>query len=242
MTVQISRQVEVSDASSIPLIDLDGLYGPRHSEIIQQIGLACQHDGFFQVKNHGVSEEMINIMLNIARRFFKLPESERLKSYSDDPSKTTRLSTSFNVKTEKVASWRDFLRIHCYPDERYVHEWPTNPPSFRYSAMIGTRVLLHRAVVNCNKERISIPTFYCPSPDALIGPAKELIDHNHPAAYTDFTYAEYHEKFWKRGVYIYMHLIINVDNKSVGDRIDSNPFVIPENLKARHIILKKNSD
>ncbi|XP_031258081.1 protein DMR6-LIKE OXYGENASE 2-like [Pistacia vera] len=342
-------QVEVSDASSIPLIDLDGLYGPRHSEIIQQIGLACQHDGFFQVKNHGVSEEMINIMLNIARRFFKLPESERLKSYSDDPSKTTRLSTSFNVKTEKVANWRDFLRLHCYPLENYVHEWPTNPPSFRedvaeYCTSIrglvlrlleaiseslglqrdyidkslgkhaqhmalnyyppcpqpeltyglpghtdpnlitillqddvpGLQVLrndkwvavnpipntfiinigdqmqvlsndryqsvLHRAVVNCDKERISIPTFYCPSPDALIGPAKELIDHNHPAAYRDFTYAEYYEKFWKRGVYIYMHLIINIDNKSVGDTIDSNPFVIPENLKARHIILKKNSD
>ncbi|XP_031258090.1 gibberellin 20 oxidase 3-like [Pistacia vera] len=60
--------------------------------------------------------------------------------------------------------------------------------------------VLHRAVVSCDKERISIPTFYCPSPDALIGPAKELIDHNHPAAYTDFTYAEYYEKFWKRGL------------------------------------------
>ncbi|KAJ0110629.1 hypothetical protein Patl1_03595 [Pistacia atlantica] len=41
-------QVEVSDASSNPLIDLDG---PRNSEIIQQIGLACQHDGFFQPPN-----------------------------------------------------------------------------------------------------------------------------------------------------------------------------------------------
>ncbi|KAJ0048181.1 hypothetical protein Pint_14781 [Pistacia integerrima] len=125
---------------------------------------------------------MINTMLNIARRFFKLPKSERLKSYSDDPSKTTRLSTSFNVKTEKVANWRDFLRIHCYPHERYVHEWPTKPPSFRedvaeYCTSIRGLVLsndryksvLHRAVVNCNKERISIPTFYCPSPDALIG-------------------------------------------------------------------------
>lgn len=42
-------QVEVSDASAIPLIDLEGLHGPRRSEIIQQIALACQHYGFFQV-------------------------------------------------------------------------------------------------------------------------------------------------------------------------------------------------
>lgn len=60
--------------------------------------------------------------------------------------------------------------------------------------------MLHRAVVNCNKERISIPTFYCPSPDALIGPAKELINHDQPAMYRNFTYAEFYEKFWDRGL------------------------------------------
>ncbi|KAI3694920.1 hypothetical protein L1987_77904 [Smallanthus sonchifolius] len=70
-------------------------------------------------------------MMQIAREFFNLPEEERLKSYSDDPSKTTRLSTSFNIRTEKVANWRDFLRLHCYPLEDYVHEWPTNPAYFR---------------------------------------------------------------------------------------------------------------
>lgn len=300
-------QVEVSDASSIPLIDLEGLHGPRHSEIIQQIALACQHHGFFQVKNHGVPEAMINNMLNIARAFFKLPESERLKSYSDDPSKPTRLSTSFNVRTEKVANWRDFLRLHCYPLQDYIHDWPTNPPSFRedvagYCTSVrglvlrlleaiseslglqkdyiekklskhgqhmalnyyppcpqpeltyglpghtdpnlitillqddvpGLQVLrngkwvavnpipntfiinigdqmqvlsndryksvIHRAVVNCDKERISIPTFYCPSPDALIFPARELIGNGDPPVYREFTYGEYYEKFWKKGL------------------------------------------
>ena len=84
-----------------------------------------------QVKNHGIPEEMISNVLDIARQFFKLPESERLKNYSDDPTKTTRLSTSFNIKTEQFSSWRDFLRFHCHPLEDYVHEWPSNPPSFR---------------------------------------------------------------------------------------------------------------
>ncbi|XP_065858439.1 probable 2-oxoglutarate-dependent dioxygenase SLC1 isoform X2 [Euphorbia lathyris] len=83
-----------------------------------------------QVKNHGMSEEMINSIMNTARDFFNLPESERLKSYSDDPTKTTRLSTSFNVKAEKVTNWRDFLRLHCYPLEDYIHEWHSNPPQF----------------------------------------------------------------------------------------------------------------
>jgi isopenicillin N synthase-like dioxygenase len=60
--------------------------------------------------------------------------------------------------------------------------------------------VLHRAVVNSDKDRISIPTFYCPSPDAVIGPPKELVDDEHPAVYRDFTYGEYYEKFWNKGL------------------------------------------
>ncbi|KAK3228210.1 hypothetical protein Dsin_008072 [Dipteronia sinensis] len=299
--------VLISSEASIPLIDLHQLSGPGRSHVIKQIGIACQHDGFFQVKNHGIPEEIINNIISIAREFFKLPESERLKNYSDDPSKTTRLSTSFNVKTEKVANWRDFLRLHCYPLQDYIQEWPSNPSSFKehvaeYCTSVrglilrlleaiseslglqrdyidknmnkhgqhmslnyyppcpepeltyglpghtdpnlitlllqddvpGLQVLrngkwvavnpipntfivnigdqmqvlsndkyksvLHRAVVNSDKERISIPTFYCPSPDSVIGPAMELVDQHHPAVYRNFTYGEYYEKFWNKGL------------------------------------------
>ncbi|CAK9170329.1 unnamed protein product [Ilex paraguariensis] len=300
------NDVEISDGS-IPLIDLQGLHGPHRVDVIKQIGLACQQDGFFQVKNHGISESLVNNMLRIAGEFFRLPESERLKIYSDDPLKTTRLSTSFNIRTEKVSNWRDFLRLHCYPLEDFVNEWPTSPPSFKKDAaeycsnaralalrlleaiseslglernyinkqlgrhgqhmainyyppcpepdltyglpghtdvnlitillqdnVPGLQVLrngkwmaidpipntfivnigdqmqvlsnnryksvIHRAVVNCNRQRISIPTFYCPSPEAVIGPAPLLVDNDHPAVYRNFTYQEYFEKFWNRGL------------------------------------------
>ncbi|KAL3742808.1 hypothetical protein ACJRO7_018162 [Eucalyptus globulus] len=296
-------EVEASDASSIPLVDLQGLSGPNRDDIIRQIGRACQQDGFFQIKNHGIPEEKVQAIMNIAREFFQLPESERLKNYSDDPTKSTRLSTSFNLKTEKVSNWRDFSSLHCYPLEEYMHEWPTNPPSFRkevgeYCTRVrelvfklleaiseslglereyisqnlgkhgqhmamnyyppcpqpeltyglpghtdpklitillqddvpGLQVLrngkwvavnpipntfivnigdqmqvisndkyksvLHRAVVNCNTDRISIPTFYCPSPEDLIRPAQGLIDHEHPAVYRSFTWEEYYQKFY----------------------------------------------
>ncbi|KAK6948029.1 Isopenicillin N synthase-like, Fe(2+) 2OG dioxygenase domain [Dillenia turbinata] len=295
-------------ASSIPLIDLQGLDGPHHSSLVQHIGEACKSDGFFLVKNHGIPENVVNNMLRVAREFFRLPESERLKDYSDDPSKAIRLSTSFNIKTEKVANWRDFLRLHCYPLEDYVNEWPAFPPDFRkevaeyctrvrrlalrlleaiseslgldsgyinksvgehgqhmalnyyppcpepdltyglpghtdhnlitillqddvpglqilrngqwtainpipntFIVNIGDQMqvlsndryksVIHRAVVNCSKERISIPTFYCPAPQSLIAPAPELVDHPHkPALYTKFTYNEYYREFWNRGL------------------------------------------
>ncbi|MED6112427.1 Protein DMR6-LIKE OXYGENASE 1, partial [Stylosanthes scabra] len=124
---------------SIPIIDLQGLdedededaSNNNRSQIIHNIGQACKDYGFFQIVNHGVPEDVVEKMVKVSKGFFDLPESERMKNYSDDPSKTTRLSTSFNVKTEKVANWRDFLRLHCHPLEDYIQEWPTNPPSFR---------------------------------------------------------------------------------------------------------------
>ncbi|GKA40552.1 DMR6-like oxygenase 2-like protein [Tanacetum coccineum] len=297
----------VSSHETIPIIDLHDLNGPKRFHVIDQIRDACRDYGFFQVKNHSVPESTIANMMQIAKDFFSLPEEERLKSYSDNPSKTTRLSTSFNIRTEKVANWRDFLRLHCYPLEDYVHEWPTNPSMFRahvkeyctsvrglalelveaiseslgldkdyiakqlgkhgqhmalnyyppcpqpdltyglpghtdlnlitillqddvpglqvlkdgkwvavdpvpntFIINIGDQIqvlsndkyksILHRAVVNCDKERISIPTFYCPSRDAVISPAPELVNDDQPAVYRPFTYGEYYDKFWNRGL------------------------------------------
>lgn len=84
-----------------------------------------------KVTNHGVPEGVIEKIMKVTREFFGLPESEKLKSYSTDPFKASRLSTSFNVNSEKVSNWRDFLRLHCHPIEDYIKEWPSNPPSFR---------------------------------------------------------------------------------------------------------------
>ncbi|KAK4771471.1 hypothetical protein SAY87_032003 [Trapa incisa] len=291
------QEVVTLDAA-IPVIDLQGLHGDNHSQVIQQIGQACEEYGFFQIKNHGVAEELVGRMMGVAREFFKLPEEERLKNYSDDPKRTTRLSTSFNVRTEKVSNWRDFLRLHCHPLEQYLPEeevaefctsvralvlkllegiseslglergsiaaslgqhgqhmalnyyppcpqpeltyglpghtdpnlitillqdevpglqvlkdgkWvAVNPIPNTFIVNIGDQIqvisndkyksILHRAVVNCEKERISVPTFYCPSPDAVIGPAKELIDDDNPAVYRNFTYQEYYDRFWDRGL------------------------------------------
>jgi len=66
----------------------------------------------FMVKNPGITQPVIEALLQVSREFFWLPESQRMIYYSDDPMKMTRLSTSFNVKNEKVSSWRDYVRLH----------------------------------------------------------------------------------------------------------------------------------
>ena len=106
------------------------------------------------MRNHGIPEPVVEGMLRVAREFFHLPESERLKCYSDDPAKATRLSTSFNVRTEKVSNWRDVLRLQCYPlDSSTVGQWPFNPPDFRQ--VVGTYSTEARALALRLLEAIS---------------------------------------------------------------------------------------
>ncbi|KAG7980501.1 hypothetical protein I3843_05G185500 [Carya illinoinensis] len=117
--IERPRLSEISDCEDLPIIDLGIADRSKISD-------ACKSYGFFQVINHGVSPEAVKEMLDVAIEFFSLPVEEKLKLYSDDPSKTVRLSTSFNVKKEKV-----LLRLHCYPLDKYVPEWPSNPPTFK---------------------------------------------------------------------------------------------------------------
>ncbi|KAJ8626228.1 hypothetical protein MRB53_019535 [Persea americana] len=60
--------------------------------------------------------------------------------------------------------------------------------------------VLHRAIVNSSKERISVGSFLCPANDAVIAPAKELTSEESPAIYRNFTYDEFCKKFWSRSV------------------------------------------
>ncbi|GKB80986.1 protein downy mildew resistance 6 [Tanacetum coccineum] len=172
---------QVLDCDDVPVIDIG--CGDRRL-ISKQIGDACRHYGFFQVINHGVPDEIVKKMQQVGRDFFELPVEEKMKLYSEDPSKTMRLSTSFNVQKEQVINhgvpdeivkkmqqvgrdffelpveekmklysedpsktmrlstsfnvqkeqvhnWRDYLRLHCYPLDNYSPEWPSNPAYFK---------------------------------------------------------------------------------------------------------------
>nr|GEY57588.1 RNA-directed DNA polymerase, eukaryota, reverse transcriptase zinc-binding domain protein [Tanacetum cinerariifolium] len=84
--------------------------------------------------------------------------------------KLNALPTRFNLSTRK--------------NEVVEDDDDTEEKTTRKSRKLGKRYkilsndkynsILHRAVVNCDRERISMPTFYCPSHDAIISPTPEL--------------------------------------------------------------------
>ena len=79
-----------SAGPSIPIIDIGPFLeqtGSSHSSRRQQqqqqtaaaMGVACEHVGFFYVKNHGVDAELLQGVQHMARRFFAENTAEKFK-------------------------------------------------------------------------------------------------------------------------------------------------------------------
>jgi isopenicillin N synthase-like dioxygenase len=64
--------------TTIPIIDfasfLSGNKNTQH-KVVQEIYLACQEVGFFYLKNHGISQELVDRLLSQSQSFFSLPET-----------------------------------------------------------------------------------------------------------------------------------------------------------------------
>jgi isopenicillin N synthase-like dioxygenase len=67
-------------ATSIPLLDLSRLdaSGPERSDFLVQLRTAAREVGFFYLTGHGVDPDLLADVLEYSRRFFALPQSEKL--------------------------------------------------------------------------------------------------------------------------------------------------------------------
>ena len=67
--------------TEIPIIDVSGLFAAAAAPRLacgREIGRACRDVGFFYVVNHGVAQQSIDEVFAVARRFFALPEAEKM--------------------------------------------------------------------------------------------------------------------------------------------------------------------
>ena len=65
----------------IPLIDLQPQFEnhAKETEIVKQIGEACENNGFFAVRGHGISEKVIEHCWQVSHDFFALAAEEKQK-------------------------------------------------------------------------------------------------------------------------------------------------------------------
>ncbi|KAH9326269.1 hypothetical protein KI387_006447, partial [Taxus chinensis] len=114
--VKISESVK---AQQIPTVDLNGLEGDRHTEILQKIANACETWGFFQFRG------LLWKMMAAAGRFNEEAIEEKMKYYSRDPSRFINYAPGFNMNKSQKVEWKDSIRILYAPHSLDPSEWPS---------------------------------------------------------------------------------------------------------------------
>ncbi|KAF2291804.1 hypothetical protein GH714_035679 [Hevea brasiliensis] len=172
---------------------------PRH--ISNHQNEAASKWGFFQIINHGIPQEILDHLQDAAHGFFGLPNEERKKFWKGkSPTDTAFLATSFTPLKEKVLEWKDYLSFRYIPgDEKSQTLWPSvcKDPVLDYMKRVEMVIkkllellltklnimsndqyksIEHRVVANGSKNRVSVPIFVNPGPDALIGPLPEVLE------------------------------------------------------------------
>ncbi|XP_019187765.1 PREDICTED: protein DMR6-LIKE OXYGENASE 2-like [Ipomoea nil] len=143
----------------LPIIDFAQLQaGPNRLQALQSLAYACENYGFFQLVNHGITEEVMSSMRDVARRFFELPMTEREKYMSSDMSTPVRYGTSFNQTKDGVFCWRDFLKLVCHPLSDLLPLCPSSPLDFRKRAIpyVKETKLLFAKVVEAILESLGV--------------------------------------------------------------------------------------
>ncbi|KAL9251114.1 2-oxoglutarate-dependent dioxygenase 19-like protein [Drosera capensis] len=90
----------------IPVIDLSLLTSgtpDQRTKLVRELGKACEEWGFFMVVNHGVTEDLLEALIENCVEFFGLPLDEKLKYTSDCFLNPIHFATSYDVLKEEFS-------------------------------------------------------------------------------------------------------------------------------------------
>ncbi|KAL3648792.1 hypothetical protein CASFOL_005195 [Castilleja foliolosa] len=110
----------------IPVIDLSDIRKPEERKrIVEEVKVASETWGFFQVVNHGISQDVIDGMIDGIKKFHEQDVEEKKKYYSRDFKRRVRFNCSHDLFTSKTTTWKDTLSIRFPgPDPNDHHDLP----------------------------------------------------------------------------------------------------------------------
>jgi isopenicillin N synthase-like dioxygenase len=127
---------------NIPVVDLTDWAsgGAARQGFVKTVGEALTATGFFAVRNHGVSDALMQRAYDVARTFFHLPLATKSR-YHDAAKKGQRGFTGFgreHAKDSTAPDLKEFWQIGRpdVPDDHPVHRlfgpnfWPSEVPAF----------------------------------------------------------------------------------------------------------------
>ncbi|KAJ0961948.1 hypothetical protein J5N97_029776 [Dioscorea zingiberensis] len=114
----------------VPIIDMNRLLDPNFSlEESAKLHSACMDWGFFQLVNHGVSDEVIEKIKVDLEEFYKLPLKEK-EVFAPLPGSLQGYGHKL-VRNEEKLEWQDRMFLITQPlHARNFTFWPTSPPTF----------------------------------------------------------------------------------------------------------------
>ncbi|GFP95918.1 1-aminocyclopropane-1-carboxylate oxidase homolog 1 [Phtheirospermum japonicum] len=186
--------------TQIPLIDLSDIQNADgRKRIVEEMKIASETWGFFQVVNHGIPTSVLDGMIDGIRRFNDQDVEEKKKYYSRNIKRRVRFNSSYDLFTSRTASWRDSLIIAFPgPTPNDHHELPAScrESTVEYSKhveILGNNLLGilsealgldsdHLKNMDCSKEHRLHSHYYpaCPEPELAIG----LHKHSDPGFIT----------------------------------------------------------
>ncbi len=176
--------------SSLPILDLARLQaGPDEKKAFLHELRETAHDlGFFYVSGHGVDEALTRQMLTLARRFFDLPEQDKLAIEMVNSPHFRGYTRAGMERTRGQPDWREQIDIGAekpaLPPEQIVqpwwrlqgpNQWPAALPelrdvALRYQAAVTdlTIRLVKAFAVALGQDESVFEQIYTPLPQQLI--------------------------------------------------------------------------
>lgn len=111
---------------TIPVIDLLGLdHDPsKRKELVEQVRIASESWGFFQVINHGIPATVLEEMKDGVRRFYEQDTQVKKEYYTRDLTRPFVYNTNFDLFTGPAANWRDTFFCPMAPDPPKMEDLP----------------------------------------------------------------------------------------------------------------------
>ncbi|KAL3507235.1 hypothetical protein ACH5RR_032617 [Cinchona calisaya] len=119
----------------VPTIDIGLLCSSSSSfqveEELKKLRSALSSFGYIQAVNHGMSTSFLDEVLEVTRRFFKLPLEEK-KKYSREENEIDGYGNDIVYTHNQTLDWNDRLYLHLLPESiRKFEKWPQVPDNFR---------------------------------------------------------------------------------------------------------------